>query len=85
MQLAFEHLSPDASRLAFHERSLRIREPARARHPAMPHVDDLMFALALLGLMALGGAELRDGVDYAFASPGSATSLSAAAPSRTPG
>jgi hypothetical protein len=85
MQLAFEHVSPDASRLSFHERTLRVREPARAGRPALPHVDDVMFALALVGLLALGGAELRDGVDYAFASPGSATSLSAAAPSRTPG
>jgi hypothetical protein len=72
MQLAFETVSPDANRLSFTERSNRMSasgSPMSAitnrRRVAMPHVDDLLFAVALAGLLALGAAELRDGLDYA--------------------
>jgi hypothetical protein len=86
MQLAFEHVSPEASRLSFQERSRRMGNMGLARcAAALPHVDDLLFAIALAGLLALGGVELREGVDYALATQPTATAVTAVAPSRVPG
>ena len=85
MQLAFEHVSPDADRLSFQERSHRVGQVARPRRRAMPHVDDLLFAVSLAGLLVLGGAELRDGVDYALSVTAPATAVTAASSVRLRG
>ena len=76
MQLAFEAVSADANRLSFRERAARMREPVRRSVGSMPHVYDLLFAVVLAGLLALTGAPLRDGIDYAVG----ATPLALAAP-----
>ena len=75
MQLAFEHVSPEADRLSFQERSHRVGQVARPGRRAMPHVDDLLFAVALAGLLVLGGVQLRDGVDYALSVTAPATAV----------
>jgi hypothetical protein len=66
MQLAFEAVSPDAQRLSFQERSRRLGGIAlRRRHPALPHVDDTLFAIALLWLFTAVTAPLCAGIHYA--------------------
>jgi hypothetical protein len=65
MQLAFEAFSADADRLSFRERAERMRVPMRRCIARMPHVDDLLFAVALAGLLAVAVGPLRDGIDYA--------------------
>ena len=51
------------------------------RRVAMPHVDDLLFAVALAGLLALGAVQLRDGVDYATSAPYASVATHPVAPS----
>ena len=84
MQLAFEHVSPEANRLSFQERAGRMRLPARRPRTALPHVDDLLFAIALAGLLAAGAAPVGDAVAYAWAQA-VPTAVTAAAAERTPG
>ena len=78
MQLAFETVSADANRLSFRERAERMRAPARRCMASVPHVDDLLFAIVLAGLLALAGEPLRDGVGYAIGAPPVALSAAAA-------
>jgi len=85
MQLAFEHVSTDADRLSFEERSCRMTSVTSWRRPALPHVDDLLFAIALVGLSVLAGAELREGVGYALGAAPSAVAVTAAPVERVPG
>jgi len=85
MQLAFEHVSTDANRLSFLERSRRMGDIAQRRGKRKPHVDDLLFGAALAGLLALGGAQIGAGIDYALDSAHVAAVVTSAASGRTPG
>jgi hypothetical protein len=85
MQLAFEHVSTDAHRLSFHERSRRMGEIPQRGRAWMPHVDDLLFGVALAGLLALGGAEIGAGIDYALDSAHVTAVVTSAASGRAPG
>ena len=85
MQLAFEHVSTDADRLSFQERSCRMSSATRGGQPALPHVDDLLFAIALVGLSLLAGAELREGVGYALGNAPAAVAITGAPGAQLPG
>lgn len=80
MQLAFEAVSPDAQRLSFQERSRRVGGVARGRHVALPHVDDTLFAIALLWLFTAVTAPLCAGIHYAVGVQPGMTVGTAAAP-----
>ena len=85
MQLAFEHVSTEADRLSYEERVSRMAGTPRRGCLALPHVDDLLFAVALLGLSALAATELREGVDYALGPGAAAVAVTAAPSARAPG
>ena len=65
IQLAFEAISPEASRLSFLERSSRVRGEPRRRRVELPHVDDTLFAIALLWIFTAVSAQFCEGVHYA--------------------
>jgi hypothetical protein len=52
---------------------------------ALPHVDDLLFAVALVGLSALAVTELGEGADYALGAGGAGVAITAAPSARAPG
>ena len=65
IQLAFEAVSPEAHRLSFVERSSRLRGAPRRHRVELPHVDDTLFAIALVWLFTALGAQLCEGARYA--------------------
>jgi hypothetical protein len=65
MQLAFEAVSPEANRLSFVERSSRVRALPSRRRVELPHVDDTLFAIALIWLFTAVSAQFCEGVHYA--------------------
>jgi hypothetical protein len=80
MQLAFEAVSPEAHRLSFLERSSRVRAEPRRRRVELPHVDDTLFAIALLWLFTAVSAQFCEGVHYAVGVQPGMTVGAAAAP-----
>ena len=65
MQLAFEAVSPEAHRLSFAERASRVRAASRRRRVELPHVDDTLFAVALLWIFTAVSAQFCEGIHYA--------------------
>jgi len=66
IQLAYEAVSPEAHRLSFTERSLRLSAlPPRRRVQELPHVDDSLFAIALLWLFTAFAGSFCEGAHYA--------------------
>lgn len=65
IQLAFEAVSPEAHRLSFVERATRLRGLPRRRRVELPHLDDTLFAIALLWLFTAVGAQFCESIHYA--------------------